>query len=71
MARNRKRINLILKELQTFWENNPDLRFGQIVVSVLGVDPFYVEDDTTLEKFKTRNEVDTKFAHERLREESK
>jgi hypothetical protein len=48
------RISPLLKELEAYWLENPDLRLGQIVVnasqqsSTSGVDPFFIEDDALL-----------------------
>lgn len=50
--RDPKRIHEFLSELESVWSQVPDWRFGQLVVNVLGIDPFYIEDDKALEKFK-------------------
>lgn len=46
--RDKDRINIILLKLKRIWEENPDLRFGQLISNIyseLGYsDPFYVED---------------------------
>jgi hypothetical protein len=44
------RINPFMRELQILWEQNPDLRFGQLVNIIdckleSATDPFYVEDN--------------------------
>ena len=46
--RDPKRIRKFCERLATAWECYPDQRFGQVifnVVSEMGRDPFYVEDD--------------------------
>lgn len=50
--RDPNRIADFMDELERAWSRVPDWRFGQLVVNVLGADPFYVEDDKALEKFK-------------------
>ena len=47
--RDPNRIHEFCQELERVWSKTPDLRFGQLVVNVLGVDPFYIEDDKALE----------------------
>lgn len=50
------RIHPIMKELEKFWEKNPDLRFWQLISMLQnGNDRFYVEDDVTLKLFKELN----------------
>lgn len=39
------RIPRILLDLSKAWRANPDLRLGQLIVNLLGKDPFYIEDD--------------------------
>lgn len=58
--RNPDRIPEILKELETFWKQVPDLRLGQIISnlsyeSMKNNDPFYMEDDDLLELLKKKN----------------
>ena len=50
--RNPNRINEILNTFKQIWEQCPDMRFGQLVVVLLGIDPFYMEDDVILKIFK-------------------
>lgn len=45
MARDERRIPIVLDELRRFWEKHPDWRLGQIVSNVVGRDPFYIEDE--------------------------
>lgn len=45
--RDPERIDRICELLRQTWHTVPDLRLGQLVVNLLGNDPFYVEDDTT------------------------
>lgn len=58
--RNPERISKIIKELERFWEENPDLRLGQIVSNLSyeitkNNDPFYIEDKTLLELLRMKN----------------
>lgn len=58
--RNPDRIPKMLKELETFWKQVPDLRLGQIISnlsyeSMKNNDPFYMEDDNLLELLKQKN----------------
>lgn len=32
------------------WDKRPEWRFGQLIVNILGADPFYISDKTALEK---------------------
>lgn len=51
--RDPKRIPEMLAALGEFWECMPDLRLGQIIVSLnQNQDPFYLEDDKLLEKIR-------------------
>ena len=50
--RDPKRIDEILNTVKIVWEQYPDWRFGQLVVNVLGVDPFYIEDEIILAAFQ-------------------
>ena len=49
--RNKERIPVILKELETTWSKYPDLRLGQLICNVVR-DPalYYIEDDSLIEK---------------------
>lgn len=51
--RDPKRIDEILNTIKIVWEQYPDMRFGQLIVNVLGIDPFYLEDTQTLTAFET------------------
>lgn len=42
------RIEPLLNKLKELWLLYPDMRFGQLVVNLLGRDPFYVEDYNTI-----------------------
>lgn len=44
--------NEIFSELEKAWNKNPELRFGQLIVNILGEDPFYMSDKETLGKMK-------------------
>lgn len=54
--RNPDRIYPFCTEMAILWkENFPDWRFGQLMInflSWLGTDPFYMEEDKMMEKFK-------------------
>ena len=53
MSRDPNRIRHIVATLEAAWQQNPDLRLGQLVhvaaTSGQDRDPFYVEDADTLE----------------------
>ena len=58
--RNPERISKMLKELETFWEQNPDWRLGQVISNlsyeIMGSnDPFYIEDKDLLELLRIKN----------------
>ena len=58
--RNPERISKIIKELERFWEENPDWRLGQVISnfsyeSMGNNDPFYMEDKDLLELLKQKN----------------
>ena len=50
--RDPNRIYEFCNQLAEVWSKVPDWRFGQLVVNVLGTDPFYIEDDKAMECFK-------------------
>lgn len=55
-----KRIPEVLKELEKFWKQNPDLRLGQIIANLNyeimeNNDPFYIEDIDLLELLRQKN----------------
>lgn len=51
MPRDPARIDVFLAEVRDLWQLYPDMRFGQLVVNVLGSDPFYIEDDAAVDLF--------------------
>lgn len=58
--RNPERIPEVLKELEKFWKQNPDLRLGQIIANLNyeimeNNDPFYIEDIDLLELLRQKN----------------
>ena len=58
--RDGKRIPEVLKELEKFWKQNPDLRLGQIIANLNyeimeNNDPFYMEDTDLLELLRQKN----------------
>lgn len=44
--------NEIFSALGKAWSKNPELRFGQLIVNILGEDPFYMSDKEALDKMK-------------------
>ena len=48
--RDKARINKILKIVKDIWEENPDLRFVQLVENV--TTNYYIEDDEFVERLK-------------------
>lgn len=51
--RDPKRIKPFLEWLGEIWEREcPDWRFGQLMSNVLGVDPFYIEDEDARKTFE-------------------
>lgn len=59
--RNPKRISQILKELETYWNANPDCRLGQVISNLSyelsgSNDPFFIEDDWLLNILRSKNE---------------
>lgn len=58
--RNPERISKVIKELERFWEENPDWRLGQVISNLSyelmgNNDPFYMEDKDLLELLKQKN----------------
>jgi uncharacterized protein YihD (DUF1040 family) len=51
--RDPKRIDIVLSEIREIWQQNPDLRLGQLLCNVLR-DPmlYYVEDEQLVEYLK-------------------
>ena len=50
-----ERIEPFMKELAKIWKKCPDWRFGQLMSNVLNsfdIDPFFIEEDEMLERFK-------------------
>lgn len=58
------RIEPFMLELAKIWkENCPDWRFGQLMSNVLNsfeIDPFFIEEDNMLERFKKYFDIDDK-----------
>ena len=50
--RDPNRIYEFCNELAEIWSKVPDWRFGQLVINVLGPDPFYMEDDRAMKCFR-------------------
>ena len=56
--RDPKRIRKFCNRLATAWELVPDLRFGQLLFNIFvqikneGKDPFYLEDDSMIERIE-------------------
>lgn len=59
MNRNPLRIPEMLDLVQIIWEKNPDLRFSQILYSVVkeGEDIYYIEDDVIYLRLCMRYEL--------------
>ena len=59
--RDPERIPAILKELEKYWNDNPDLRLGQIISNFSQKagysDPFYFEDETLLKMLEAESKV--------------
>lgn len=58
--RDATRIKQVLKELEIYWTERPDLRLGQIVCNLTleitkKADPFFVEDELILDKLLEKN----------------
>ncbi len=58
------RIPKFLNELENFWKEIPDMRFGQIIVNFLAfvskkeeMDIFFIEDDRMLELLKEYKKI--------------
>lgn len=51
--RDKNRIPRICKKLEKVWMTHPDMRLGQLMVCILGTDPFYMEDHTAEKKSKS------------------
>lgn len=49
--RSKAEIASVLHYVEEAWKKNPEMRFGQLVVNVLGTDPFYTDDSITQEAF--------------------
>lgn len=50
--RDPNRIDEFCAALAAVWHKVPDWRFGELVANVLGVDPFYVEDEDAMTLLK-------------------
>lgn len=55
--RDPKRIYAFCNKLAEYWSEVPDWRFGQLICNVwgkelIGIDPFFTEDDRMLEMFE-------------------
>ncbi len=53
--RDPNRINFIMKEIEEYWVQHPELRLGQIIANcvraydgILNCDPFYIEDEALI-----------------------
>ena len=54
-VRDPKRIYEFCAKLATFWSEEPDWRFGQLIFNVLGTsqsDPFFMEEDEMMKLFE-------------------
>lgn len=43
---------MMLSLMQKVWDKLPELRFGQLIVNVLGSDPFYELDKNVVTKMR-------------------
>ena len=43
--RDSARIEIILNKLKEVWQKSPDLRLGQLIINVTGIDPYFIEDE--------------------------
>ena len=43
--RDPNRIPIILQQIEKEWKKNPDIRFGQVLSTILDIKPLYVEED--------------------------
>jgi uncharacterized protein YihD (DUF1040 family) len=54
--RDPKRIKELLKQIETIWMKNPDLRFFQLLVNIFNLENgpyfYYLEDDKIIEELK-------------------
>lgn len=50
--RDKNRIPKICEKFEKVWRKYPDMRFGQLVVNCLGVDPYYIEDNIIEKKIE-------------------
>ena len=53
LMRDVTRIEPMLEELKSVWEQYPDLRLGQLICDIVPEEKlFYIEDDLMLERIK-------------------
>lgn len=51
--RDPNRIDPMLDAIREFWKINPDMRLGQLIVTISpAADPFYVEDDKMMKNLE-------------------
>ncbi len=43
---------IVLEAIRKVWSKSPELRFGQLIVNVLGTDPFYESDKNVVTRMK-------------------
>jgi hypothetical protein len=53
--RDENRIKPFLAELEKAWLYSPDLRFAQLVINLLGIDSYYMEDEDALKIIQRYN----------------
>lgn len=66
-VRNPERIPKICKALEQRWKESPDLRLGQLIVDILGKQPYGSEDTWLLDEFDI--ELDGDFWEEEIEKE--
>lgn len=50
--RDAKWMAAVVGELEAAWKRTPDLRFGQLLINVFGMDFYYVEDAELVERVR-------------------
>jgi uncharacterized protein YihD (DUF1040 family) len=69
--RDPKRIKELLKQLETIWMKNPDLRFFQLLLNVFNCDTgmfFYqLEDDKIIDQLKQYSYISKEYKQQKKR----
>ncbi len=48
-------MRILLDDLLNQWQKYPNYRFGQLIVNILGIDPFYVSNMEAMKKINNYN----------------